>query len=84
MKLRSKKVKINLKILFDYLERARQEFNNQRYEESLSFINTIFETMNDRGLNLTSTEMLKGYLLSNIDTEERKLEANDLWKDHTL
>ena len=41
---------------------------------------TIFETMNDRGLNLTSSEMLKGYLLSNIDTEERKLEANDLWK----
>ena len=23
---------------------------------------TIFETMNDRGLSLTSTEMLKGYL----------------------
>lgn len=42
---------------------------------------TIFETMNDRGLNLTSSEMLKGYLLSNIDTEERKLEANDLWKE---
>lgn len=42
---------------------------------------TIFETMNDRGLNLTSSEMLKGYLLSNIDTEERKLEANELWKE---
>ena len=42
---------------------------------------TIFETMNDRGLNLTSSEMLKGYLLSNVDTEERKLEANDLWKE---
>ena len=41
---------------------------------------TIFETMNDRGLNLTSTEMLKGYLLSNIDTEKRKIEANNLWK----
>jgi len=25
---------------------------------------TIFETMNDRGLNLTPTEMLKGYLLT--------------------
>ena len=25
---------------------------------------TIFETMNDRGMNLTSTEMLKGYVLS--------------------
>jgi uncharacterized protein with ParB-like and HNH nuclease domain len=42
---------------------------------------TIFETMNDRGLNLTSSEMLKGYLLSNIDTEGRKIEANDLWKE---
>lgn len=42
---------------------------------------TIFETMNDRGLNLTSTEMLKGYLLSHVDTEERKIDANNLWKE---
>jgi len=41
---------------------------------------TIFETMNDRGLNLTPTEMLKGYLLSNIDPPEQKLEVNELWK----
>ena len=27
---------------------------------------TIFETMNDRGLSLTPTDMLKGYLLANI------------------
>ena len=27
---------------------------------------TIFESMNDRGLNLTSTEMLKGYTLSRL------------------
>ena len=27
---------------------------------------TIFETMNDRGLNLTPTEMLKGYLLTHL------------------
>ena len=27
---------------------------------------TIFETMNDRGLRLTATDMLKGYLLANI------------------
>ena len=32
----------------------------------------IFETMNDRGLNLTQTEILKGYLLSQIKTEETK------------
>jgi uncharacterized protein with ParB-like and HNH nuclease domain len=34
---------------------------------------TIFETMNDRGLNLTPTEMLKGYLLSRFkDNDLRK------------
>ena len=28
---------------------------------------TIFETMNDRGLSLTPTDMLKGYLLAKIE-----------------
>ena len=42
---------------------------------------TIFETMNDRGLNLTSTEMLKGYLLSNIHDSIRRREANAGWKE---
>jgi len=41
---------------------------------------TIFETMNDRGLNLTSAEMLKGFLLSNLDSQEDKHELNELWK----
>jgi len=40
----------------------------------------IFETMNDRGLNLTSTEMLKGFILSNLDTIEQKEELNEIWK----
>jgi uncharacterized protein with ParB-like and HNH nuclease domain len=49
---------------------------------------TIFETMNDRGVSLDSTDMLKGYLLGNIndvdaDNEhERKSRANELWKTH--
>jgi len=43
---------------------------------------TVFETMNDRGLSLTPTEMLKGYLLSNIKEEDRKVAANNLWKEH--
>ncbi len=43
---------------------------------------TVFETMNDRGLSLTPTEMLKGYLLSNIKEEDRKIAANNLWKEH--
>jgi len=44
----------------------------------------IFETMNDRGLNLTSTEMLKGYILSNIKEIEQKYRLNDLWRERIL
>jgi len=42
---------------------------------------TIFETMNDRGLNLTPTEMLKGYVLSKITDKKQRTEINELWKD---
>ncbi|SEB79171.1 Uncharacterized conserved protein, contains ParB-like and HNH nuclease domains [Maribacter dokdonensis] len=41
---------------------------------------TIFETMNDRGLNLTPTEMLKGYVLSKITDRKKRNEINDIWK----
>ena len=41
---------------------------------------TVFETMNDRGLNLTPTEMLKGYLLSRIKTSKDRQAADQLWK----
>jgi Protein of unknown function DUF262/Protein of unknown function (DUF1524) len=41
---------------------------------------TIFETMNDRGLSLSPTDMLKGYLLANID-EEKRTAANTRWRD---
>ena len=41
---------------------------------------TIFETMNDRGLSLSPTDMLKGYLLANLD-EERRTTANAGWRD---
>ena len=41
---------------------------------------TIFETMNDRGLSLTPTDMLKGYLLANIADAERRNRANELWR----
>lgn len=44
----------------------------------------IFETMNDRGLRLSSAEMLKGYLLANIEGDEQKQKANDLWRKHSL
>lgn len=42
---------------------------------------TIFETMNDRGLNLTPTEMLKGYVLSKIGNAQQRIAINDLWKE---
>lgn len=41
---------------------------------------TIFETMNDRGLSLTPTEMLKGYLLSNLSSQRRS-QADNIWKE---
>jgi uncharacterized protein with ParB-like and HNH nuclease domain len=41
---------------------------------------TIFETMNDRGLNLTPTEMLKGYVLSKVTDKKQRSEINELWK----
>ena len=49
------------------------------YSEENAYTN--FETMNDRGLNLTSTEMLKGYILSNIHDAARRREANIGWKE---
>ncbi|MBL7682743.1 MAG: DUF262 domain-containing protein [Flavipsychrobacter sp.] len=42
---------------------------------------TIFETMNDRGLSLNPTEILKGYLLSKIDDENKSEEMNLFWKN---
>lgn len=40
----------------------------------------IFETMNDRGLKLTPADMLKGYLLANIDDGTPRTKANELWR----
>ena len=42
---------------------------------------TIFESMNDRGLNLTSTEMLKGYILSRFKEAKDREKANRFWKE---
>jgi hypothetical protein len=44
----------------------------------------IFVSMNDRGLSLTPTEMLKGFLLSEIADNEPRKRANDLWKQRIL
>ena len=42
---------------------------------------TIFETMNDRGLNLSYSEMLKGFMLSNLDHKGLRERENQLWKE---
>ena len=41
---------------------------------------TIFETMNDRGLSLTYTEMLKGYILSKIRDSNLIQTMNERWR----
>lgn len=41
---------------------------------------SIFESMNDRGLNLNPTEILKAYLLSKMSDEKKSEEMNDFWK----
>jgi uncharacterized protein with ParB-like and HNH nuclease domain len=44
----------------------------------------IFVSMNDRGLNLTPAEMLKGFLLSKIESDTVRQQANELWKKRIL
>lgn len=41
---------------------------------------TIFETMNDRGLNLSPTEMLKGFILSRFNDRSKRQRANEFWR----
>ncbi len=41
------------------------------WTNSDEFAYVIFETMNDRGLSLTQIEMLRSYLLANIDDDDR-------------
>jgi len=44
---------------------------------------TIFETMNDRGLSLKPTDMLKGYILANITDTSARNKASAVWKERT-
>ncbi|MCX6685052.1 MAG: DUF262 domain-containing protein [Methanoregula sp.] len=44
----------------------------------------IFVSMNDRGLSLTPTEMLKGFLLSEIKSDAIRNNANEIWKKEIL
>ncbi len=40
----------------------------------------IFETMNDRGLALSPTDMLKSHLLANCGDDETRKRLNEVWK----
>lgn len=41
---------------------------------------TIFETMNDRGLSLNPTEILKAFILSKMNDDNKSEEMNEFWK----
>ena len=42
---------------------------------------TIFETMNDRGMPLTPSDMLKGFILSKFDNDNKRQSVNTQWKE---
>lgn len=44
----------------------------------------VFVSMNDRGLSLTPAEMLKGFLLSEIEDDMLREKCNSLWKKKIL
>ncbi|MDB5346027.1 MAG: hypothetical protein JWP89_4404 [Schlesneria sp.] len=45
---------------------------------------SIFETMNDRGKPLSPVDMLKAYLLAPIEAEDKRRNANQVWKKQVL
>lgn len=42
---------------------------------------TIFETMNDRGLRLSSVDMIKGFILSKYSDGNKRKKRNEKWQD---
>lgn len=45
---------------------------------------TIFETMNDRGVPLTASDMLKGFILSKFSHDEKRTKVNGEWRKDML
>lgn len=58
----------------DWLRNKTQLVEITAYADADAY--TIFETMNDRGLSLSNTDMLKGYLLASITDTAKRTEAN--------
>ena len=57
-------------VAFTYWVMSKIAFSKV-WTNSDEFAYVIFETMNDRGLSLTQIEMLRSYLLANIDEKDR-------------
>ena len=66
-----------LPYFIDWLQYRVQIIQITAYSDDDAY--TIFETMNDRGLQLRPVDMLKGYLLAGIDEDVRRGPA-DLWQ----
>jgi uncharacterized protein with ParB-like and HNH nuclease domain len=45
---------------------------------------SIFETMNDRGKQLSPVDMLKAYLLAPVENPDQRQKANQVWKKEVL
>jgi len=81
-------------LMHDKLESSQVPFFKDWLIDNVQFIrivatteqdaHKIFVSMNDRGLSLTSAEMLKGYLLSEIADNDIRQKANDLWKERIV
>lgn len=71
-------LKENLSLFIDWVKEKIVFVEIVAYSDENAY--TIFETMNDRGLNLTATEMLKSFILSNVRDSDRVTELNELWK----
>ena len=67
----NEKINDNNIIEFTYWIKEKIIFSKV-WTNSDEFAYVIFETMNDRGLSLTQVEMLRSFLLANIDTDERE------------
>lgn len=65
------KIDENNAVSFAYWVKEKIVFSRVK-TNSDEFAYVIFETMNDRGLSLTQVEMLRSYLLANIDENRRK------------
>ena len=67
-----------LPYFIDWLKERVQLVQITAYSDDDAY--AIFETMNDRGLKLTPADMLKGFLLANMEDGEPRTRANELWR----